>query len=203
MESILPKQIRTLITEFAKIPGIGPKSAERIVFFLLKTNQSDLDTFGSSLQSLKQNIKRCTNCFNITDNDICVICEDTNRSAAQICVVEEALDIVAIEKTRQFDGRYHVLGGVISPLDGIGPEELTIHQLDKRVRNEQPQLRELILATNPSLEGEATNMYITKKLGATGIEMTRIARGLPVGGEVEYADEMTLTRALEHRVKAG
>lgn len=199
-QSVLPKQIRLLITEFNKLPGIGPKSAERLVFYLLKSKHADLDTFGEAVKGLRTNIRTCPRCFNFTDQEVCVICADPAREASQICVVEESLDVVALEKTKEFKGQYHVLGGTIAPLDGIGPQDLTIDQLITRIHNDKEPVKEVILATNPSLEGEATAMYIIRKVNRPDIRLSRIARGIPVGGELEYADEITLTRALEDRM---
>lgn len=196
--SILPKQVRTLITEFSKLPGIGPKSAERLVFYLLKTKTNDLEFFGETLKKLKQNITKCDTCYNLTDKKTCVVCLDPKRDETKLCVVEEPLDVAALEKTREFTGLYHVLGGTISPLNGIGPDDLTVRQLLWRIEKNS-QVREVILATNPSLEGEATAMFILRKLPKTHAKITRIARGIPVGGELEYADEITLSRALEDR----
>ncbi len=200
MQHILPQQIRLLIAEFSKLPGIGPKSAERLTFYLLKDTRADLDAFGDAVKNLRANIHTCPTCSNFTDRDAaCVICTDPARDQSQICVVEEALDVVAIEKTKGFHGRYHVLGGTIAPLDGVGPQDLSIDALLTRIEADT-QLQEVILATNPSLEGEATALYIIRKITRADLRVTRIARGLPVGGEVEYADEGTLSRAMEDRL---
>ncbi len=195
--NILPSSIQNLIAVLSTLPGIGPKTAERLVFFLLKQDQATLDNFSRSFADLKKKIKTCSVCHNFTETDPCVICRDQARDRQKTCVVSEPLDVVALEKTREFNGRYHVLQGTISPIDGIGPEELTIDQLVDRVKKEKT--KEVILATNPTIEGEATSLYIAKLLRPTGVKLTRIARGLPIGGDLEYADEATLSRALEGR----
>lgn len=202
--SILPKSLQKLIDEFAKLPGIGPKTASRLSFYLLTQPEGELSSFSEALSGLKKNLKICSNCFNIAESDPCNICSDSKRDHSQICAVEHPLDVVAIEKTGEYQGLYHILGGAISPVDGIGPEDLKIKELIKRIKDNG--IQELILATNPSLEGEATAMYITKEIRdeklesrSKKIQITRIARGLPVGGDLEYADEITLSRALEGR----
>lgn len=195
--NILPASIQNLIATLSSLPGIGPKSAERLTFYLLKQDQTTLANFSRSFADLKKSIKTCSHCHNFTETDPCVICRDKGRDQHKICVVSEPLDVVAIEKTHEFNGLYHVLQGTISPIDGIGPEELTIDQLVKRVKDDR--ITEVILATNPTTEGEATSLYISKLLKPTGVKMTRIARGLPIGGDLEYADEATLSRALEGR----
>ncbi len=199
MKSIIPKSIQTLIEEFARLPGIGPKSASRLVFYLLNKPQSDLDLFSDALHNLKINLSRCKQCFNISENqDLCIICQDPSRDKSQICIVENILDIVALEKTNKYNGLYHVLGGSISPIEGIGPEELNIAPLFKRLKKEN--IKEIIIATNPNLEGDATAMYLQKELKKfKNIKITRLALGLPVGGNLEYADEITLERAIEGR----
>lgn len=208
-KSMLPKPVQNLIDEFSKLPGIGPKTAARLVFYLLKKPKTEVLAFGSAVSELMANIKYCSECFSITDVDICEICSNNERNGKILAVVEEPLDIVALEKTRAFSGLYHVLGGAISPIDGIGPENLRIAELLDRLKN-NPKIKEVILATNPSLEGEATATYIKSQIEKTclpagrnnsSIEITRIARGLPVGGDLEYADEITLSRSLEGRKK--
>ncbi len=199
MAKILPNSVLRLIDEFAKLPGIGPKSASRLTFYLLNKPESDLTSFGQSILDLKKNLKICKSCFSITEDNPCVICSDPKRDKTILMIVEEPLDIVALEKTG-FSGFYHVLGGVISPIEGIGPENLRISEIYGRIK--KGGIEEVILATDPSLEGEATSMYIAKevdKINQKGLKITRIARGLPVGGDLEYADEITLTRALEGR----
>jgi len=199
---MLPKAVQNLIDEFSKLPGIGPKTAARLVFYLLKKPKSDIEAFGQAVLRLNQNLKYCKECFSITEDEICSICSDSGRKGEILAVVEEPLDIVAVEKSRGYSGLYHVLGGVISPIDGIGPEDLRIKELLDRLKN-NPKIKEVILATNPSLEGEATAAYIKSKIDEFGgeIEITRIARGLPVGGDLEYADEITLLQSLEGRKK--
>jgi len=199
---MLPKAVQNLIDEFSKLPGIGPKTAARLVFYLLKKPKSDIEAFGQAVLKLNQNLKYCKECFSITEDEICSICSDLGRKGEILAVVEEPLDIVAVEKSRGYGGLYHVLGGAISPIDGIGPEDLRIKELLDRLKN-NPKIKEVILATNPSLEGEATATYIRSKIDDSGgeIEVTRIARGLPVGGDLEYADEITLLQSLEGRKK--
>lgn len=197
---MLPKSIQNLIDEFSRLPGIGPKTAARLTFYLLTKSQEDVDKFGQIILNLRLNLKNCAKCFNIAESNPCAICDDQQRQKNLLCVVEEPLDIMAIEKT-DYRGLYHVLGGVISPIDGIGPEHLRIKELIDRIKNQS--VEELILATNPSLEGEATAIYISKQLqdwqSQNQLKITRIARGLPVGSDLEYADEVTLKRALEGR----
>lgn len=199
---MLPKPVQNLIDEFSRLPGIGPKTAARLVFYLLKKPKSDVLRFGNAVNELLANIKYCNKCFSITDVDICDICSNESRNQEILAVVEEPLDIVALEKTRVFNGLYHVLGGAISPIDGIGPESLRILELIDKLRNNS-KIKEVILATNPSLEGEATATYIKTQMEkiAPELEITRIARGLPVGSDLEYADEITLSRSLEGRKK--
>lgn len=194
---MLPESVQNLIDEFSKLPGIGPKTASRLVFYLLSKPKDEVAKLGASVSGLTQGLTRCQRCLNIATDTLCPICQDPKRDQSQIMVVEESLDIIALEKT-DYNGIYHVLGGVISPIDGIGPEHLHIKELLERVKKEP--VSEIILATNPSLEGEATAMYIFNDLGKISkIKITRIARGLPIGGDLEYADEITLTRALEGR----
>jgi recombination protein RecR len=199
----LPKSIQNLIEEFSKLPGIGPKTAGRLTFYLLTKPDNDVTGFGEAVVNLKKKLKYCSNCYNITENDPCDICASSRRDKSKLMVVEEPLDIIALEKTG-FDGLYFCIGGQISPIDGIGPENLRIRPLIDKIEKDE-SLKEVILATDPSLEGEATAMYIAKQIDKlnppTGgkTKVTRIARGLPVGGDLEYADEITLSRALEGR----
>lgn len=198
----LPSAVQRLIDEFGRLPGIGPKSASRLTFFLLRQDHTDqIEALSQALIELRERTRSCSNCFNITEEDPCRICRDSNRDSSVLCVVEEPLDVIAIERTSRFRGRYHVLGGVISPVEGVGPEDLHVAELIERVRMAQPPLREIILATNVSLEGEATAMYVQRQLASVdpGLRVTRLARGLPVGGDLEYADETTLGRALDGR----
>ena len=194
-----PKAVQRLIDEFARLPGIGPKSASRLTFFLLRGDSQQPRDLAAALADLKEQTRFCSVCYNITDAgvDPCPICADPARQTGQLCLVEEPLDVLAIERTREFKGRYHVLHGVISPVEGVGPQDLKIRELVARFRTEP--IKEVILATNISLEGEATAMYVQKQLAPLGVRVTRLARGLPVGGDLEYADETTLARALQGR----
>jgi len=196
---MLPESVQNLIDEFSKLPGIGPKSAARLTFYLLTKPREEILQFGEAVSALMENIKYCKECFNITDREICKVCDDDKRNRKLLAVVEEPLDVIVLEKSGAFGGVYHVLGGHISPLDGIGPEQLRIKQLVERLKGNE--ISEVILATNPDLEGEATASYIKEEISKNKIkvELTRIARGLPVGGDIEYADEITLKRSLEGR----
>jgi len=196
---MLPKSIQNLIDEFSKLPGIGGKTAARLVFYLLTKPKDDINILGQSILELSSNLTYCTKCFNISETELCLICSDEKRDNTIITVVEEPLDVIALERSYGLSSLYHVLGGVISPINGVGPDELRITQLIERVKNDEPE--ELILATNPNLEGEATATYIRGKIKALDlpVKITRIARGLPVGGDLEYADEVTLKRSLEGR----
>ncbi len=189
--------LQDLIDALGKLPGIGPKSAQRLAFYFLQTDPISVENLARLLVEVKQKVKSCRTCGAVSETEICNLCNDTRRDQTSICVVEEAKDISAIEKTREFKGRYHVLGGVISPIDGIGPDQLRIKDLVKRVDGEK--IQEIIIATNPNLEGEATAAYLVKVLEPTQVLVTRLASGLPVGGELEYADEVTLGRALKGR----
>ncbi len=189
--------LQDLIDSLGKLPGIGPKSAQRLAFYFLQTDPISVENLARLLVEVKQKVKSCRTCGAVSETEICNLCNDTRRDQTSICVVEEAKDISAIEKTREFKGRYHVLGGVISPIDGIGPDQLRIKDLVKRVDGEK--IQEIIIATNPNLEGEATAAYLVKVLEPTQVLVTRLASGLPVGGELEYADEVTLGRALKGR----
>jgi len=192
-----PKPIMRLIEELCRLPGIGPKTASRLAYFLLRSPTEQVLALAEAIQQLKERTVLCSVCFNIAETSPCSICSDPDRDPTQICVVEEPLDILALERTRQYHGLYHVLHGAISPVDGIGPEELKIRELLGRIRNHT--VHEVLLATNPNLEGEATAMYIARQIVPLGIRVTRLARGLPVGGDLEYADEVTLGQALEGR----
>jgi recombination protein RecR len=189
--------VSKLIDEFAKLPGIGPKTASRLAFFILRSSQDDAVGLAEAILEVKEKIVLCSICFNITEQDPCVICSDPERDRGKICVVEEPLDVVALDRTGAFSGLYHVLHGAISPVDGIGPDRLRIRELITRVTNERPE--EIILAMNPNIEGDATAMYIARQLVSLGTTVTRPASGLPVGGDLEYADEVTLGRALSGR----
>lgn len=192
-----PEPISKLIDSFMKLPGIGPKTAVRLAFFVLNMKEDDVLDFGKALVNAKRNLSHCSVCFNITDRDPCSICNDSYRDKSIICVVQDPKDVIAMEKMKEYNGFYHVLHGAISPMDGIGPEDIKITELIKRLQDDQ--VTEIILATNPNIEGEATAMYISRLVKPTGIRITRIAHGLPVGGDLEYADEVTLSKALEGR----
>jgi recombination protein RecR len=194
---IIPKTVQNLIDEFSRLPGIGPKTAQRLTFYLLRGAQEKTDSLGNAVLSLKKDIKICSICSNLAESDPCIICGDARRDQGILMVLEEPLDIIAFEKTGKFSGVYHVLHGAISPVDGIGPDDLYIKQLLDRVH--KGGVEEIILATNINVEGEATAMYLHKIIEPLGIKITRIARGLPVGSDIEYADEVTLSRALEGR----
>ena len=194
---IVPEPVTRLIDELSRLPGIGPKTASRLTFYLLRASTDQADALADALRELKGRTRFCEVCFNITEVSPCAICQSEERDRRVICVVEEPLDVLAIERTRQFPGLYHVLHGAISPMEGIGPEDLKIRELLARVA--QGDVQEVILATNPSLEGENTSTFIQKKLVPYQVQVTRLARGLPVGGDLEYADEITLIRALEGR----
>jgi recombination protein RecR len=191
--------VQDLIDELGRLPGVGPKSAQRIAFHLLAAEPVDVERLASTLIRVKNEVKFCTICGNVAEADVCRICGDPRRDPSIICVVEEPKDVVAIERTREFRGRYHVLGGAISPIDGIGPDELRIRELLGRLRDET--VTELILATDPNLEGEATATYLARLVNPMGLTVTRLASGLPVGGDLEYADEVTLGRAFSGRRK--
>jgi recombination protein RecR len=189
--------LQQLIEEFASLPGIGRKTAQRLALHILKQPREEIVKMAKALVNVKDKIRYCSSCWNITEVDPCPICSSPKRERATICVVEEPNDVMAVEKTNEFRGLYHVLGGSLSPLDGIGPDELKIRELLQRIEGE---VAEVILALNPNVEGEATTLYLTRLLKPLGVKVSRIARGLPVGGDLEFADEATLTRALEGRV---
>jgi recombination protein RecR len=189
--------VQRLIDELGRLPGIGPKSAQRIAFYLLTVPREDAERLAGAVREAKEKVSWCRRCFNIAEGELCVFCRDERRDATLLCVVEEPRDIVAVERTQEFSGRYHVLQGAIRPIEGVGPEQLRVKELLARVADEGVQ--EVILATNPNIEGEATAMYLARLLQPVGVRVTRIASGLPVGGDLEYADEITLGRALEGR----
>jgi recombination protein RecR len=190
--------LRVLIDELGRLPGIGPKSAQRIAFYILKVPDEDARRLSDAIVSVKERTTLCTSCFNVAEGGgLCAVCADDRRDPTTVCVVEDPRDIVAVERTQQFGGRYHVLQGALNPLEGVGPEQLRVRELLARVETEG--IAEIILCTNPNLEGEATAMYLARLLTPLGIRVTRIASGLPVGGDLEYADELTLGRALEGR----
>ncbi|MGZ9234722.1 MAG: recombination mediator RecR [Anaerolineales bacterium] len=196
---LLPQSLQSLINALERLPGIGPKSASRLAFYFLRAPEEVSQDLSSALANLKANTTLCQECFNITDagREQCEICESSQRDGSLVCVVEEALDVLALERTAGYQGKYHVLQGVLSPIDGIGPEDLKVKQLISRVA--QGEIQEVILATNPSMEGDATALYLQQHLEPLGVKVTRLARGLPVGGDLEYADQNTLLRALSGR----
>lgn len=189
--------VQDLIDELGRLPGIGPKSAQRIAFHILEADSEDMFRLADSIRTVKEKVKLCTICFNVSEHETCAICRDEKRDQSLLCVVEESQDVMAIERTRTFRGRYHVLGGAINPIGGIGPDQLHIRELLTRLQD--ASITEVIIATNPNLEGEATATYLSRMLATTGITVTRLASGLPVGGDLEYADEVTLGRAFEGR----
>ena len=189
--------IQDLIDELGRLPGIGPKSAQSIAFHIIQSERVDTTRLVEVLRTVKERVKFCTECGNLSEEELCRICRDPRRENTTICVVEESKDVIAIEKTREFRGKYHVLGGAISPIDGIGPENLRIRELLTRLAS--TEIQEIIIATDPNLEGEATATYLTRLIKPMGIKISRLASGLPVGGDLEYADEVTLGRAFEGR----
>jgi len=197
----IPKAIQSVIESFERLPGVGPKTAQRLTFYLLHVPQGQLDSFARSLENLKKNTVLCSVCFTVDETDPCSICCDPQRDTSLICVVEQALDVLALEKNGKYKGIYHVLHGKIDPLNNIGPDEIYLRQLIERVKGKGESVKEIILATNPTMEGEGTAMYIAKKIKEIGsdVKVTRIGRGLPIGADLEYADEVTLQRAMEGR----
>ena len=189
--------IQDLIDELGRLPGVGPKSAQRIAFHIIQSDRVDVTRLAEVLKTVKERVKFCLICGNISEEELCKICRDPRRDETSICVVEESKDVVAIEKTREFKGSYHVLGGAISPIDGVGPENLRIKELMTRLA--ETTISEVIIATDPNLEGEATATYLTRLIKPLGVKVSRLASGLPVGGDLEYADEITLGRAFEGR----
>jgi recombination protein RecR len=195
--SVYAAPVQDLIDELGRLPGVGPKSAQRIAFYLLRLSKDDALRLARSIVEVKERVSFCTRCFNVAEGELCGICGDDRRDATVLCVVEEPRDIVAVERTGEFRGRYHVLHGAISPIEGIGPDQLRVKEMLTRLEPEG--VTEVILCTNPNIEGEATAMYLGRLLSPLGLRVTRIASGLPVGGDLEYADELTLGRALEGR----
>jgi recombination protein RecR len=194
--------VQDLIDQLARLPGIGPKSAQRVTFHLLKATEQEARLLADAIVEVKQKVRLCSVCFNVSDQEVCEYCRDPRRDSSMICVVQEPPDIVAVERTREYRGMYHVLQGAISPIEGIGPEDLRVAELLERLRADENGVRpvaEVIVATNPNTEGSATAMYIGGLIGPLGVKVTRLASGLPVGGDLEYADEVTLGRALEGR----
>jgi recombination protein RecR len=195
--SVYAGPVQDLIDELGRLPGVGPKSAQRIAFHLLKVSKDDALRLARSISEVKDKVRFCAQCFNVSEGELCGICADPRRDTTMVCVVEEPRDLVAVEKTGEFKGSYHVLQGAINPIEGVGPEQLRIRELLERIGTSG--LEEVILCTNPNLEGEATALYLARLLKPMGLKVTRIASGLPVGGDLEYADELTLGRALEGR----
>ena len=193
--------VQDLIDEFGRLPGIGPKSAQRITFHILQTRSFDVQRLSELLVEVREKVRFCSKCGNVTEEELCSVCRDPRRDTTLLCVVEEPKDVLAIEKTRQFKGLYHVLGGAISPIDGIGPDDLSIAQLMQRLASED--IHEVIIATDPNLEGEATAAYLSRLLKTIEVPVSRLASGLPVGGDLEFADEVTLGRAFEGRRRIG
>ncbi len=197
MTQALARPLARLIDELSKLPGVGPKTAQRLAYHILRASGADAEALAAAVRSVKTDLRYCSTCFNIAEADPCAVCAADDRDHAVVCVVEEPLDVLAIERTGQFRGLYHVLHGAISPVNGVRPDDLKIGELARRVKG--GEIAELILATNPNLEGEATAMYIAQLLANDGVRVTRLARGLPMGGDLEYADEITVSRALEGR----
>ena len=197
--SMYSPSIEKLIESFEKLPSIGHKTAVRLAFYMLNTSEQEANEFAESIINAKKNLKLCSVCFNISDNDPCELCSDSKRDKSKICVVEDVKDIIAIEKIHEFKGLYHVLHGVISPMDGIGPDDIKVKELISRLMS--GDVKEVILATNPKVEGEATAMYISKLIKPMGVKVTRLAHGIPVGGDLEYTDEFTLGKAFEGRTE--
>lgn len=193
-----PRPLNKLINELSKLPGIGGKTAQRLAFHILSLSEKEVQSLAESIQYAKQNLHYCSVCGNLTDSDPCSVCSDESRNRNLICVVETPQDVLAIERIREFNGLYHVLHGAISPVEGIGPNDINLKSLIVRLQN-NPEVEEIIIATNPNIEGEATAMYISRLIKPTGIKVTRIAHGIPVGGDLEYADEVTLLKAVEGR----
>jgi len=197
----IPRAIQQVVESFERLPGIGPKTAERLTFYLLHVPQGELDRFAESVKNLRIGTITCSICFNVGESDPCSLCQDQTRNHSLICVVEQPLDVIALEKSKKYPGVYHVLNGKIDPLNNIGPDEIRISELLRRVRNSESNSKEIVLATNPTMEGEATAMYIAKQLKSQNahLKISRIGRGLPIGADIEYADPTTLERAMEGR----
>lgn len=195
----IAQPLQTAIDELSKLPGIGKKTAQRLALFILKSNGDSVERLLKSIQELKSKLTLCKKCFNLSEDELCTICQSAKRDKTIICVVEEASDVLAIEKTNEYNGLYHVIGGVLSPLSGIGPDNLKIKQLMQRFNSED--IKEVLLALNPDTEGETTTLYLAKLIKPLGIKITRIARGLPIGGDLEFADEATIGRALTGRIE--
>ena len=200
--SLLVEPVARLVEAFARLPGIGPKTAQRLTYYLLRAPEQEARTLAAALVAVKEQVRLCERCFNFSDSSLCAVCRDDARDQRKVCVVEEPLDLLALDRTGEFRGIYHVLHGAISPIDGIGPDRLKVRELLERAtraRDEGNPWEEVILATNPTLEGEATAMYLAERLDGLAGSVTRIARGIPVGGDLEYADDVTLIRSLQGR----
>ena len=195
--NVLAGPIQSLINEFSKLPTVGPKTAARLVFHLLNRPRAEAQALAEAILAVKDRVRLCSRCFSLTEDDPCTICTDERRDATLLCVVAEAKDIYALERTSAYRGRYHVLGGLISPMDGIGPAQLRVKELIERIASEKPL--ELVVATNPNAEGEATALYLARLISPSGLAVTRLAYGLPIGGDLDYADEVTLAKALDGR----
>jgi len=195
--NVLAGPIQSLINEFSKLPTVGPKTAARLVFHLLNRPRAEAQALAEAILAVKDRVRLCSRCFSLTEDDPCTICTDERRDATLLCVVAEAKDIYALERTSAYRGRYHVLGGLISPMDGIGPAQLRVKELIERIASEKPL--ELVVATNPNAEGEATALYLARLIAPSGLAVTRLAYGLPIGGDLDYADEVTLAKALDGR----
>ena len=194
---LVPEPLERLVTEFGRLPGIGPKTAQRLAFHCLRTPAEMTERLGATLQRLHQDVRPCTQCFFIAEGELCSVCNDSRRDQSVICVVEEALDVVAVERSGEFRGLYHVLGGALSPMDGVGPDELRIVELERRVAG--GDVTEVVVATDPDVEGEATAFYLGERLASFGVTVSRLAHGLPAGADLEYADELTVARAFAGR----
>ncbi|HEX6538502.1 MAG TPA: recombination mediator RecR [Candidatus Dormibacteraeota bacterium] len=194
---LVPEAVERLVTEFGRLPGIGPKTAQRLAFHCLRTPAEMTERLGATLQRLHQEVRPCTRCFFIAEGELCAVCGDARRDQTVICVVEEALDVVAVERSGEFRGLYHVLGGALSPMDGVGPDELRIVELERRVAG--GDVHEVVVATDPDVEGEATAFYLGERLASLGVVVSRLAHGLPAGADLEYADELTVARAFAGR----
>jgi len=195
----IAEPLQTAIEELSKLPSIGKKTAQRLALYILKSDSQTVENLVKAIQELKTKLRFCSRCFNISEEELCEICKNLKRDSSILCVVEEASDVIAIEKTHEFNGKYHVLGGVLSPLSGIDPESLKIKELLKRFETEE--IKEIILALNPDTEGETTSLYLAKLIKPLGIKVSRIARGLPIGGDLEFADEATISRAVSGRIE--
>jgi recombination protein RecR len=189
--------IQDLVDELGRLPGVGPKSAQRIAFYLLRVPKEDALRLARSIVEVKERTRLCARCFNVGEGELCLVCSDARRDGSVVCVVEDPRDVVAVERTREFRGLYHVLGGALNPIEGVGPDQLRVRELLRRIEDEQ--VTEVILCTNPNIEGDATSIYLARLLGPLQVRVTRVASGLPVGGDLEYADALTLGRALEGR----